>query len=159
MTEEEIVNLLYLMLGLTESDIPREVVALYVAQFVSIYPDNECLVLYNSSVAIYNWLIRKSGADAVSGKRREKKGQREIEVQDSDKSSSWKNALDTFLKSPWEVFPQCRAELSATACSNIIIGGVSKSEVNRVKTYSDSLNQNDERSPYSPSTPDDDKLY
>jgi hypothetical protein len=158
-TENDLITLIYLMLGITPSDIPEEIVQLFLDQYLLLYPDNECLVLYHTTISVYNWLIRKSGADAVSGSRREKKGRREIEIRDSNKSSDWKGALDNFLRSPWETYPQCRATFASGIGPRIIIGGVSKTESDRVKSNSDSLSQNDERSPYTPSTPDDGGLY
>jgi hypothetical protein len=157
-TDDALIATIYLMLGLTDSDIPEAVIQIFIDDYQLLYPDNECKVLYNTTISVYEWLIRRANVLAVEGKRREKKGQREIEIEDSNKTSSWKKALDSFLKSPWEVYPQCRTDFTSSALSRIIVGGVSSTEVSRVQDRSDSYSAYSEKSPFSPSTPEETKL-
>lgn len=152
MTDEEIIELIYLVLALTTNDIPVAVVQLFLDEWQDIYTDvaDECLVLYHTTISVYNWLIRSANAKAVSGKRREKKGRREIEVEDSNSAENWQKALDNFTVSPWLSFPQCRSIFAANTRSRIIIGGVKKDEVERVQEDSNSYSQYSEKSPFSP---------
>jgi len=145
-------SIIYLLLGLTPADIPAEVIDYFIAQWSLIYPDNNCMVIYNTVKSIYNWLVGSASAKAVSGKRREKRGRREIEVENSNNAVNWKTALDNFLKSPWEILPQCRADFVANGAGNsrLTVGGTKKDEVERVRDDPNSFNQYSETSPYSP---------
>ena len=155
--DEELIALIYLMLNLTTSDIPTEIVQIFLDEYQKLYPDNDCMVLYNTTISIYNWLIRKANGEAVGGKRKEKKGRREIEVQDYSTTDNWKNSLKSFLANPWEVYPQCRSTLAENASSRLIIGGVKKDIVESVQDNTNSYSQYDERYSYAPHTPDEDK--
>lgn len=142
---------MYLMLGLDSSLVPEEVIQAYLDVFTVDFTGNDCFILYHTTISIYNWLIRKANATAVNGKRREKKGRREIEVEDFNSANNWQAALDNFTKKPWETYPQCIGMVS-TIGSRIIIGGTKKDVVESVNCNTNSYNRYSERSPFSPDT-------
>lgn len=155
MTDDQIIDLIYLLLGITISDIPRAIVQLFVDEYQVIYPgdDGECQVLYNTTISVYQYLIRSANANATSGRRKEKKGRREIELENVNKASTWQAALTSFIKAPWLTFVQCRDIIAKNLTSRITIGGTKKDEVERVQDNSNSFNQYSETSPFSPTTP------
>lgn len=109
--------------------------------------DNFCEVVYCTLIETLRWLINRerSSSSNQSGavkKRREKRGNTEIEEQYSDSGSAngyggWDDMLNDYLTDPTLV---C-AELASESANNlIIIGGVSQSEYDRVNTDSDKRN-------------------
>ena len=147
---QELIDQIYLAMGVTEDQLPLTTVTSYLTFWIAEFPDNDCQVIYNTILSCYGWLIRNANANSNNGKRRERNGKREIEVQDTNQAQSWEDALANFKKAPWEALPQCKDELSSNVRSRIIIGGVRKDEYDRVKDNSNSRNQYNEKSPFSP---------
>jgi hypothetical protein len=151
MTLEELVSAIYLAMGLTSETLPQTTVEAYILLWQDTYPDNDCQVMYNTILSLYSWLIKSSAADNTGGgKIREREGSVEIEHDKVDKSSDWESARDEFVKNPWESLPQCRVEFTKSSVSPIILGGVRKDEVSRVRRDTNRFSQYSERSPYSP---------
>ena len=100
-------------MGLTEEDIPVDVIEYWILAWQEVYPDNECLVLHNTVLSLYEWLIRQSAKDSSGGgKVKEKEGLAEIELDRYNKSVDWEKALEDYLKAPWLAFPFCKEELA-----------------------------------------------
>ncbi|AUR92132.1 head completion adaptor [Vibrio phage 1.170.O._10N.261.52.C3] len=108
---------------------------------------DKCEVTYCTLINTLRYLINKERADSSnkSGavkKRKEKRGETEIEEQYSDSGSAqgyggWNDMLNEYLADPTLV---C-AELAREAANNlIIIGGVSQSEYDRVNDDLDKRN-------------------
>ena len=152
--DSSLVDLIYLLLGLTEEDIPRAVVAYFLEQWEQLYPDNECLVLFNTIKFVYFWLMETALAGSVKGRIREKRGRREIEIEESSKEEEWYLALSNFLKAPWNLLPQCRTEFmsNGSGCSQVILGGLKEDNIFINRDNPNKYNQYEECSPYSPKT-------
>lgn len=134
--QEMIEKIVYAM-GLTPECADLAVVVHYINAWTEVYPDNKCLVLHNVVVSLYEYLIKASAQTASGGGgRRERKGDREIEITGGyDKSVDWEKALDAYLDNPWAAFPQCRDQLSGEGgLGRVIVGGVDEkkiAEINR----------------------------
>tara|TARA_B100001105_G_scaffold204145_2_gene167901 strand:- start:1741 stop:2238 length:498 start_codon:yes stop_codon:yes gene_type:complete len=149
---QELIDKIYFATSLDGCDVPSDVILYYLEEWGKVFPDNECLVLHNTVVSIYEWLIQKASKDATGGASREEKvGNVQIKEGATDKTEEYEKALDTYLENPSGKFPSCREVLVSTG-RRVIIGGTSRNEVNRVRDRDDSYSQYDERSPYSPNT-------
>lgn len=148
----DLVELLYFLLGLTPEDIPVVVVSYFLQRWQEIYPDNDCLVLYNTIKSIYLWLIEKENSSTSNGLIKEKRGKREIEVDGTDEYLKWVDALESFTRNPWDILPQCREQFieNGGGASPIVIGGVKRNEVNLTREDKNSYGQYQEKSPFSP---------
>lgn len=103
---------------------------------------NKWLIIYNTSCDCIRWVMTKlttSGMGTYTS-RREKNGTEEIEVKTGDTSpiQHWKALLDYLIKHPEMVDPSLRK-----AKGNVIIGGVSRDEANRVSRDSNGRNAAD----------------
>ena len=135
MTEEEIINLVRLVMGNpAESVLPTTIIQLYVEQYQILYPDSDCKVLYNTILSCYQWLIGQSSVGSSGGgKRREKNGKREVEIEGYNKSGDWKAALSNFLKNPSQLLPQCAVEFGENkGLGRVIVGGVNEDLINSI---------------------------
>lgn len=128
---EELIARIKMAMGFTGGEVTDELITAYLTEWLLVYPDNECLALHNTVISLYEWLIKNSASGASGGgKRREKVGKREIELNQYDKAGDWEKALDTYLDSPWSTFPSCRDVLGNG--SVVIVGGVDRSKVDAI---------------------------
>lgn len=149
---QDLIDKIYFATSLDSSDIPEDVINYYLTEWGVVFPDNDCLVLHNTVVSIYEWLIKQAAKDASGGgNRKEKVGDVQVEVGATDKTEDYQKALDNYLDDPSAAFPSCKDVLGKTS-KRVILGGTSRSEVERVRENSDSYSQYSERSPYSPKT-------
>lgn len=149
---EELIQKIYFATSLGGDDVPSDVVEYYLTEWGIVFPDNECLVLHNTVVSLYEWLIQQAAKDASGGGSREEKvGNTQVKEGAYDKTKDYQNALDHYLNDPSSAFPSCRNVLVSTG-KRVVIGGTSRNEVERVRNNSDSYSQYSERSPYSPKT-------
>jgi len=131
---DDIVKKILMAMGLTEEDIPVDVIEYWILAWQEVYPDNECLVLHNTVLSLYEWLIRQSAKDASGGgKVKEKEGLAEIELDRYNKSVDWEKALEDYLKAPWLAFPFCKEELAKGIINRVKVGGVRKDEICKIK--------------------------
>ncbi|AUR87521.1 hypothetical protein NVP1101O_110 [Vibrio phage 1.101.O._10N.261.45.C6] len=129
---DELIEKVLFAMGLDPSCADLSVVNHYLDEWGTVFPDNQCLVLHNTVVSLYEYLIKASAPNASGGgKRKEKQGRREIEIDNYDKSKDWENALNAYLNSPWTAFPSCREELSK-GTGRVIIGGVDENKINEI---------------------------
>lgn len=148
---------IYTLFGLTTTDIAEDVTQYYLDEWASIYPDNDCLALYNATVSVLEYMIKQADiTDASVGTlAQEKEGNTTITYDTSTDSSSadyWRDILERFLNDPELTYPTCRSVLSIS--QKVFIGGTSAKEAARVSNKQDSVNQYSERSPYATRTPD-----
>ncbi len=125
-----------MVLGLTDF-VSVTLVEYYLEEWATVFPDNECLVMHNTVVSIYEYLIREAATTSSGGgSRREKQGEREIEVDDYDLATSWQDALDSYLDNPSSAFPSCKEALTPQEDSllgRVIVGGVSKERIKSIE--------------------------
>lgn len=139
-------------MGLVNGDIPQNVIDYYLSEWQTVYPDNNCLALYNTIASLYEWLIKSASKNGSGGgKRKEKSGKREIEVDDYNKANDWQKAYDTFLDDPTNSLPSCKDAFKKKG-ARIYLGGTEKDVYEKIKNDPNSNNQFDERSPYAPRT-------
>ena len=123
----------YRAMGLTSSDIDETILQSYLDDWTSIYPDNDCLAMHNTVISMYEYLMRSEAPEASGGgRRREKEGNVEYEIEDYDKSSDWSDALKAYLNSPSSAFPLCKVEFDALkkgGNSRVIVGGVREDKI------------------------------
>lgn len=138
MTKEEIIDYVYLLMGITEETLPRSVVeALYDIR-VAANPDlDDCLLTYYLVLDCYNWLINNSieNGGLAGGRIREREGSLEYEEQQGQNKSYadyWQDRRDAFEKNP--NLPCLNGNTGKA-----IIGGVRVDETTRVKTNPNSL--------------------
>lgn len=98
-------------------------------------PDNDYVVIYNALVDSVRWIILQESSRNVGGRIREREGQMEIDLIDSDFTKSWKDYLDYLLANPEVIDPTIPTK---SGFGSIIVGGVSQTEVERVKSNPDS---------------------
>lgn len=149
----EIRDYIRLWLGdLSVSYITDEVMDVFINLNITKYTDNLCKITFYSTLDILGWLIRESakGSSGSAGtgavkKRLEESGTRKIEVQydvgvSGGVSSSWETVRDDLLENPSRIGcnPIDSSEKSSTG--NVVIGGISKSEADRVNADPDTRN-------------------
>lgn len=140
MTEEEIIDYIYLIMGITEEDIPREVVTAFYTIRKAAQPDlDDCLIIYYTILDCYTWLIRNSIANGgLAGARvREREGGLEYEEQQGQNKSYadyWQDQRDEFEKNP-----NLPCLDSVSTRGKLIIGGVRVDEHTRVISDTNSL--------------------
>ena len=134
----ELVAKILRAMGLNEEILPVAIIEEYIKLWQEIYPDNECLVLYNVIKSLYNYLIQQAAIhDVGQGKtyEKEKEGDVEItlELNKYNKAEVWKEALANFLKNPWDLLPECKVEF-AKSTPPVIVGGVNETKIEQVNT-------------------------
>lgn len=135
-----LITKILIAMGLSDGDIPTNILEHFVTEWQVEYPtpEQECQVLHNSVVSLYGWLIKESAKDASGGgKVREKEMHAEIEMYGYDKSVDWKNALNSYLKAPWEAFPSCRSTFTNKLIGVVKVGGVSEKEIDDINNDKD----------------------
>lgn len=147
----DVTNKIYFATGLDVCDVPPEVITYFYEEWLVVFPDNECLVLHNTVVSIYEWLIKSSAKTDTGqfGLRTEKVGNVQVTVKGIVKSEDWSKALDEYLKEPTAAFPSCKGIIGVKK-GRIIFGGTNKKDVKAIRSNSNSYSQYDEKSPYSP---------
>lgn len=146
---DQITKILMAM-GLSEGIIPQEVIDYYLAEWTSVYPDNECLALHNTISSLYEWLIRSSANEGSGGgSTKEKVGNTEISYSDYNKGRDWEDAYNNYLNDPTSALPSCRGVLKSNGAT-IIINGTSKSKVKEINCNPDRFNVYDSKSPFTP---------
>lgn len=161
MNEQLITKILFAM-GLSEGDIPSQVIDYYLTEWLAVYPDNDCLAIYNTIASLYEWLIKNAANEGSGGgNKKEKVGNTEISYGNYNKGVDWQAAYDKFLDNPTAALPSCKESLKKSPKSGFIINGTSVSEVERIRNNPDSNTAYKDKSPYSPRTPDErkDKSY
>ena len=144
MTTPEMIAYIRVILGdLSTATISDETITLFINKWSKYYnyPSDvtqEFWVVYKACIDCLRWLIAKAGTTAGSNasSRREKRGNEEIEVTFSQGSSllqNYKDLLDYLESNPDYIDPSL-----ATTGNELIIGGVSQTEYNRVISDSDS---------------------
>ncbi len=128
------INKVLFAMGLDPSCADLGVVEYFLDEWGQVFPDNNCLIMHNTVVSLYEYLIKASAPNASGGgRRREVQGKRQIELDNYDKSKDWQNALDSYLNSPWTAFPSCRDELSGSSgLGRVIIGGVDETKIQQI---------------------------
>lgn len=110
---------------------------------LSLEDEDECLVTYNSLLAVLQYLINAQAADSAGGKvleREEKNGKRSAKIKFSkDGDSGWQDLYDKFLRSP-ELVCESLSNVSTTIGGVVSIGGTSEEEYARVNGRGDSRN-------------------
>ena len=135
-------------MGLQEGDIPANIIEYYFNDWTSVYPDNECLTLHNTVASLYEWLIRNAARDATGGgSRKEKVGELELTLSDTNRGVDWSKAYDQYLDNPDAAFPSCRGQLVSNG-ARIIINGTNRDTVDKINDKTTRFNQFDDRSPY-----------
>lgn len=130
----DLIDRILFAMALDSGDIPDEVITYYLNEWQTVYPNSECLVLHNTVVSLYEWLIRDASKSATGGgKIKEREGDVEIEEDEVNKAVDWESALTSYLDSPWSAFPSCREELGKGISGRIKVGGVDETEIDRVK--------------------------
>ena len=127
---QELVEKVLFAMGLSPECADISVVTHYIGEWQNVSPDNPCLVMHNTVVSLYEYLIKASAPDASGGgKRRERQGSYEIEVDGYNKAADWENALEAYLNSPWTAFPSCRDELAGKGKGRVIVGGIDENTI------------------------------
>ena len=145
MTQAEQIAYIRIILGdLSTATLPDATITLFLNRWCTAfnYPDDqtkEWYVIYNTCCDCLRWLIAKTNATAGSSatKRREKRGQEEIEVtfsEGSTLSQGYQDLLDYIEATPDYINPSLKRNVNA-----LVIGGVSQEEYTRVKSDPDSL--------------------
>ena len=145
MTQAEQIAYIRIILGdISASTLPDATITLFLNRWCTAfnYPDDptkEWYVIYNTCCDCLRWLIAKTNATAGSSatKRREKRGQEEIEVtfsEGSTLSQGYQDLLDYIEATPDYINPSLKRNVNA-----LVIGGVSQEEYSRVKSDPDSL--------------------
>lgn len=143
MTEQEIIDNIRLLLGnIDPEDLPDAVIKMFLNKWeysldVTNHPDRMPLVIYNTVLDCVRWLIVQevsSGSASVT-ERLEKIGDETISIKGGSTWVTWKDFLDWLLANPEYVDPSL-----AFNSSLVIIGGVRKDEVYRVKDNPNSFN-------------------
>lgn len=107
---------------------------------------NKCIILWNSLISALEWLLNTdliNHAETTGGatSRLEKVGQVQVEVKYGDDSSSytspWQNIYDSYLNGTLQI-PGCA--IANGVSSRVLIGGVSRAEVERVGSNPDGIN-------------------
>ena len=126
MTQEEVLDLVYLVLGNPSIELlPNEIVNHYIDQWEVIYPlnTNDCLLTYKVVISCVNYMISKLTSEGnVAGKElSEKEGDVEIEVKYKDKGEidGWTDWLSLFLKNPVDFLP-CLADTAEFGSSTAV---------------------------------------
>jgi len=144
MTTEEMIAYIRVVLGdLSTATISDATITLFINKWSKYYDypndsSKEFWVIYKACLDCLAFLIAKAGTTSGSSAsgRREKRGNEEIEVTFSDGSSimqGYQDLLDFLQSNPEYIDPS----LGSTA-NALIIGGVSQTEYNRVKSDPDS---------------------
>lgn len=140
-------------MGLSDGDIPSTVIEYFYNGWVEVYPDNECLAIYNTIASLYEWLIKNAAKEGSGGgNRKEKVGQLEITLGAYNKGEDWEGAYEKFLANPSAALPSCKDVLGTSKGATIMITGTSKSQYKDTLCRPDAFNQYDEKSPFSPKT-------
>lgn len=143
MTEQEIIDNIRLLFGnIDPEDLPDAVIKMFLNKWeysldVANHPDRMPLVIYNTVLDCVRWLIVQevsSGSASVT-ERLEKIGDETISIKGGSTWATWKDFLDWLLANPEYVDPSL-----AFNSSLVIIGGVRKDEVYRVKDNPNSFN-------------------
>ena len=152
-TVEEVVASVQFILGFPdESVLPASVITTIVNNYVPYYDltDHCCELTYFSAIASMEFLIKKLGGsgEGIGGSRiEEREGSVQVK-QEFNKDGLvdfWKDELKRFKDHPSDLLPCMRDVLSSSASNGyIVFGGVSKEEVDRVNSDSDSYNAIDE---------------
>lgn len=130
---EELIARIKMAMGFTGTEVTDELITAFLTEWQTVYPSNECLALHNTVVSLYEWLIKNSASGASGGgKRRERTGKREIELDTYNKAGDWELALNSYLDSPWSAFPSCRDVLGANTIGRVIVGGVDKTKIDAI---------------------------
>ena len=134
MTQAEQIAYIRIILGdLSTATLPDATIALFLNRwYVEFnYPTDttkEWYVIYNTCCDCLRWLIAKTSATAGSSatKRREKRGQEEIEITFSEGatlSQGYQDLLDYIEANPDYIDPSLKRNVNA-----LVIGGVSQEE-------------------------------
>lgn len=145
MTQAEQIAYIRIILGdLSTATLPDATIALFLNRWYVEFnypadPTKEWYVIYNTCCDCLRWLIAKTNATAGSSatKRREKRGQEEIEVtfaEGSTLSQGYQDLLEYIEANPDYINPSLKRNVNA-----LVIGGVSQEEYSRVKSDPDSL--------------------
>lgn len=148
--DETVLNKIFMAMGLSEDDLPSSVIEYFYNSWAEVYPDNECLSIYNTIASLYEWLIKSAAKDASGGgSYKEKVGDVEVTLGGYNKGTDWEDAYDNFLSNPTAALPSCKDVLGRKKGANIMITGTSKSQYHDTACRPDAFNQYDERSPFS----------
>ena len=125
---QELIDKIYLVMGVDSTVLPLPIVEHFLSEWLSVYPESDCLAIYNTIVSCYEWLIRQASAtDAVDGVvKREKELNVEVEMFErkvGKDANTWQYALDMFEQDPSASLPSCRDELVTSHASMVVIGG------------------------------------
>ena len=132
---EELVAKIRVAMGILSEDIlPTSVITHFITEWLTVYPDNLCLALYNATVSCYEWLINSSAAsDASEGVvKREKEANVEVEMFErrvGENTQLWIDALSRFEENPSLMFPACRDQLNKVTTGRVIVGGVREDKI------------------------------
>lgn len=144
MTDQEIIDKVLFLLGNPPSGvISQETIDMILQECkTNLGVDaTDCDLTYCTLIDSLRYLIRnsqmKSGSLGSEVYRREKVGQREIQVQHSTEgtSSGWEDMLIDYQHHPEYVCPSLKAERTLNL---VLIGGVSQKEYERVQSETDS---------------------
>lgn len=131
---QDLIDKIYIAMGIDECILPTNIVSHFVSEWMLVFPDNDCLALYNSVVSCYEWLIKNSAAlDSTEGvAKREKEAGIETEVferKSGENTQLWIDSLARFEKSPATMFPSCRDQFSTVTSGRVIVGGVNEDKI------------------------------
>ena len=132
---QDLIEQILFAMGLDECDIPQDVIAYYLEEWQTVYPEPEdrCFVLHYTVLSLYDWLIKDASKNASGGGTREEKvGNVQIKEGATDKSVDWQNAKDAYLESPWTAFPSCKDQLAKGVAGRVIVGGVRKNKIDEI---------------------------
>lgn len=153
-TVEEVADQVRFILGYPSQDLlPDAALTMIINNYLPYYPltTKDCELIYFSVIAAINFIIRSLGASGsgIGGsKLREKEGNVEYEedYREGGLIDYWKDELKRFKDDPSVLLP-CLKDLPVTITPQsgyMLFGGVSKEEVNRVNTDTDSYSVCDE---------------
>lgn len=149
--DETVLNKILMAMGLSDGDIPTSVIEYFYNGWLEVYPDNECLVIYNTIASLYEWLIKNAAKDGSGGgNRKEKVGDVEVSYGSYNKGEDWEAAYEQFLDNPVAALPSCRDQFQQSKHANIIITGTSKSQVEDTCSRPDNFSMYHEKSPFTP---------
>ena len=140
MDKDQIIDYVYIIMGITEEEISREIISTLYYMLLAAKPDlDECLFIYYLVLDCYTWLIRNSIANGgiAGGRIREREGALEYEEQQGQTKSYaeyWQEQRDIFEKSP-----NLPCLTGNTTYGKLIFGGVRVDEHSRVINNTNSL--------------------
>lgn len=156
LVEEHIPYIRYWLGNITEEQISDDDMRVFIEMNMIHYPNDNCKIVYHSTIDILRWIIRAEAAGVSSGggsgaisKIKEKVGRREKEItyesgQNSNSSSSrgWNKVLEDLLENPTSI--GCNPidiDPDGKSMGNVIIG-VNKNKWDTDTPWRSNLNRN-----------------